>query len=430
MSKRYKRHIEPFLENLLVDLPAIAIDGLKGIGKTESASQIARTIFELDSKRDRLLLENDTERLMRSDQPVLLDEWQKLPWIWDYVRRVIDKNRQGSRFLFTGSASSKNLDVHSGAGRIVRVRMFPLSIEERALDTKTVSLTDIFQAETPFSLPIEGQTTVAFNEYLKEIGLSGLPGLRIENERRRRTILSSYLDNLLTHDFIKEGISVKQPQELRRWLTAYAAAIASTSNYNLIRDNSTAGIAEKPSAKTTIAYREALERLWLIEELPAWLDGERYFTRLKKSPKHFLADPAFAVNLPNISIEGLVRQPSKRLPETRFDHRYGNIIGRLFEALVYQSLRAYTAVLEADLFYFHTEKGEREIDFILTQEDKTMAIEVKATPFVDDADVRHLVWLKKAMGERLSDAIIVTTGSLAYRRPDKIAVVPAALLGL
>jgi predicted AAA+ superfamily ATPase len=297
------------------------------------------------------------------------------------------------------------------------------------LGEKTVSLSDLFDFEQSCSAPIEGETAVAFFDYLNEIALSGLPALRIANERRRRTVLSSYLDNLLTHDFVQEGIDIRQPQALKRWLTAYAAAISSTAGYSLILDNATAGVAEKPATKTTIAYREALERLWLIEELPVWLDGENYYSRLKKTPKHYLADPAFAVQLLNISIGRLLDQPSQRLPETRFDERYGNIIGRLFEALVYQSLRAYAAVLEAEIFYFHTEKGEREIDFILTQGSRTIAIEVKAAPFVDDTDVRHLVWLKKAMGPELSDALIITTGPLAYRRPDGIAVVPAALLG-
>ncbi|MDR1014660.1 MAG: DUF4143 domain-containing protein [Coriobacteriales bacterium] len=429
MDSRYIRLIEPFLEDLLTDLPAISVDGLKGIGKTESASRIANTVFELDSERDRLLLENDAERLVAAKQPVLLDEWQKLPWVWDHVRRLVDRNRQRSSFLFTGSITAKNLDLHSGAGRIVRIRMFPLSLEERGLGKKTVSLSSLFDSGQSCSAPIGGETAIAFSDYLNEIALSGLPALRIANERRRRTVLSSYLDNLLTHDFVQEGINIKQPQALKRWLTAYAAAISSTAGYNLILDNATAGVAEKPATRTTIAYREALERLWLIEELPAWLDGENYYARLKRTPKHYLADPAFAVQLLDISIDRLLGQPSQHLPETRFDGRYGNIVGRLFEALLYQSLCAYAAVLEAEMFYFHTEKGEREIDFILTQGSRTIAVEVKAAPFVDDADVRHLVWLKKAMGGRLADALIITTGPLAYRRPDGIAVVPAALLG-
>jgi predicted AAA+ superfamily ATPase len=431
MKNRYYRLIEYLLVDIMEELPAVAIDGLKGVGKTESASTIAKTVFKLDNERDRLLLTNSMERLREAQGPVLLDEWQRLPAVWDYVRREVDRDRgrDAQRFILTGSASAKDLDVHSGAGRIVRLRMFPLSLEERGLDKKTVSLAAVFQQQESCVTPIEGETEVSFDRYMEEVTLSGLPGLRIEGERNRRLALGSYLDNLLTHDFAQEGILVRQPQVLKRWLTAYAAAIASTSGYNRILDSSTAGEAHKPAAKTATAYREALERLWMIDELPAWLDGEGYYSRLKKTAKHYLADPALAVQLLGISIDGLLGKNTRQLPQTRFDERYGNIIGRLFEALVFQSLRAYAASNGAELWYFHTEKGEREIDFIVTQGAQTVAIEVKATPFVDDRDVRHLVWLKNAMGDRLTDALILTTGPLAYRRPDGVAVVPAALFG-
>jgi predicted AAA+ superfamily ATPase len=98
-------------------------------------------------------------------------------------------------------------------------------------------------------------------------------------------------------------------------------------------------------------------------------------------------------------------------------------------ALVHQSLRVYASVNGAELSYFHTQNGNREIDFILTRGAQTIAIEVKAAPTVTDGDVRHLIWLQKVMGERLADKLIITTGPIAYRRPDGVAVVPASLLG-
>jgi predicted AAA+ superfamily ATPase len=429
MEKHFPRLIENYLADLLVDLPAFSIDGLKGIGKTVSASKLAKTSYRLDSEHDHLLLSNNMELLLEAERPVLLDEWQRLPAVWDFIRRAVDDDQASSRYLLTGSIFAKDLDVHSGAGRIIRLRMFPLSLEERGLDRKTVSLAALFAQAVPGSLEIRGETAVTLGHYLEEIALSGLPGMRMEDERRRRLVFGSYLDSLLSHDFAQEGVRVRQPQALKRWLTSYAAAIASTADYNLILRGASAGAASAPSAKTTIAYREALERLWLIDELPAWLDGENYYSRLKRAPRHYLADPAFAVHLLDIGIDSLLPKGGGHFPETRFDERYGNIVGRLFDALVFQSLRAYAAVNEAGIHYFHTEKGERKIDFIVTQGAKTVAIEVKAAPSVKDGDVRHLVWLRDAMGDRLTDALIVNTGPVAYRRPDGIAVVPAALLG-
>jgi predicted AAA+ superfamily ATPase len=211
-------------------------------------------------------------------------------------------------------------------------------------------------------------------------------------------------------------------------LASYAAAISTAAGYSEILDNSTAGESGKPAAKTTIAYREALERLWLIDELPAWLAGENHYSRLKKTPKHYLADPAFAVRLLGINEEHLTGRKRLSGPSGRFDEKHGSIIGRLFEALVFQSLKVYASVNDAALYYFRTQNGDREIDFILEQGDRVIAVEVKTAPSVSGEDVRHLVWLKGAMGDRLADAIIINTGNTAYRRPDGIAVVPAALL--
>jgi predicted AAA+ superfamily ATPase len=412
----------------MYDLPAVAIEGLKGVGKTNSAVLLAKTSYELDRERDFLLVRNDLDRLSRDTVPVLIDEWQRLPAVWDYIRREVDRDYSGGRFLLTGSVSEKDLNVHSGAGRIVKLRMFPLSLEERRLAPKCVSLGALLAAGESCSVPIGGETSVGFERYIEEIALSGLPGARISNEDSRRLLLSSYLDNLLTRDFVQEGISIRQPRMLMRWLTAYAAAIATTAGYSQILDTATAGFGEKPNIKTTIAYREALERLWLIDELPAWLGGESYYARLKKTPKHFLADPAFAVNLLGICVDELLGR-GRRVNETAFDKAYGSITGRLFESLLHQSLKSYALVNDAELFYFHTHNGSREIDFILTKGVRTIAIEVKAAPDVSDGDVRHLLWLRDVMGGKLDDMLAITTGPVAYRRSDGVAVVPAALLG-
>jgi predicted AAA+ superfamily ATPase len=304
-----------------------------------------------------------------------------------------------------------------------------LSLQERALDDATVSIHDIFEQSGSCTFPIVGETKISFDNYLDEILLSGLPALRVTNEKNRQRLMTSYIDNLLTHEFKQEGITIRQPNTLRRWLTGFAAAMSSTAGYNEILDVATAGEGNKPTAKTTIAYREALEKLWLIDELPPWIDGEDYYSRLKKSPKHYMADTAIGVTLLGLSKGKLLGDDRNGGVETKFDLKYGNIIGRLFEALVFQSLRVYAVVNDAKLSYFHTQNGDREIDFILTQGTETVAIEVKTAPYVEDKDVRHLKWLKEQMGSRLADAIVITTGQLAYRREDGIAVIPAVLLG-
>lgn len=428
MKTEYSRLIEKYLVSLMEEIPAVAVEGLKGIGKSVSATRLSKTVFELDQQRDRILIENDMSILTKEPVPVFIDEWQRVPEVWDYVRHHVDKHSLPGIFILAGSAKNVNLDIHSGAGRILRLRMYPLSLEERALETPTVSLAELLNQEKPFSAAIQGSTEIGFAEYMEEILKSGLPAIRNYSPHRRRQMLAAYIEYLLSHEFSQQGIRIRQPRMLLRWLMAYAAAESSDTSYGEILDASTAGEGEKPALKTTAAYREALERLWLIDELPVWLYGEDYFSRLKSTPKHYIADPALTAHLLNIDIKSLTRSGSNAA-HTVFDEKKGAITGRLFESLIHLSLRTYCAVNDSSLSYIKTRNGDHEVDFIIQQGNSIVAVEVKLAREVNDHDVKHLIWLRNALGERLTDALVICTGPVACRRKDGIAVVPAALLG-
>jgi predicted AAA+ superfamily ATPase len=429
MEKAYDRLIENLINELFDELPSIAIDGLKGIGKTVSCSRIANTVFELDQTYDFEVISNDVNILSSSTPPVLIDEWQKIPSVWDFIRRRVDKGAAPGNYLLTGSIANADVNIHSGAGRIMKIKMYPLSLQERMIETPTVSLGRLLNSIVPFTEEIQGRSEVSFADYMSEIVSSGLPGLRNYSPRRRSSMIGSYIDNLLSHDFLQQGIKIRQPQTLLRWLKAYAAAVSTDAGYNEILDASTAGEGNKPSTKTTLSYREALSNLWLIEELPTWIDGEDYFSRLKRTPKHYLADPAICAYLLNFDNVILSGKSHAEKPATGFDKKYGSITGRLFESLIHLSLNSYSSVNEASLSYIATRNGDHEVDFIVQRDNSIVAIEVKLAPVITDADVKHLKWLKNNIGDRLKDALIITTGPIAYRRSDGIAVVPAALLG-
>jgi len=430
MDREYKRLIDKYLQDMLTEIPAISIEGLKGVGKSVSASKLANTVFELDHRWDRTLIENDIGALSREPLPVLIDEWQKVPEVWDYVRRMADKGGAPGSFLLTGSAKNQNYDIHSGAGRILKVRMYPLSLEEREIEKPTVSLSRLLDQKTPFSAEITGTTKIGFVTYIEEILSSGLPAIRHYSEKRRRQMLETYLEYLLSHEFQQEGIKIRQPRTLRRWLAAYAAATSSDTSYGEILDASTPGERKKPAARTTISYREALERFWLIDELPTWLSGEDYFSRLKTTPKHYLADPALTAHLLNFDLKTLTKSNSgSSAPVTIFDNKAGGITGRLFESLIHLCLKTYTTVSDADLSYIKTRNGDHEIDFIVERGSDVIAIEVKMSQEITNNDVRHLKWLRDNLKGKLIDALVVNTGPVAYRRDDGVAVVPAALLG-
>jgi len=253
----------------------------------------------------------------------------------------------------------------------------------------------------------------------------GADQLRGLADRLARAQLDGYLERIVDRDFYELGHRVRRPGTLRGWMQAYAAATATTTSYEKIRDAATSSHGQKPSRATTQPYRDALERLWILDPVPAWLPTRNRLTRLSAPPKHHLADPALAARLLDADAETLLH-PRTADPALTRD---GTLLGALFESLVTLCVRVYARAAEARTSHLRTWSGEREIDLIVERGQKILAIEVKLGQTPDDRDVRHLMWLRNEIRDELLDAIVITTGQAAYRRPDGIAVVPAALLG-
>jgi predicted AAA+ superfamily ATPase len=419
--RRYTRRIvDDELDELIAGLPAIALEGPKAVGKTATALQRAVTVYRLDDEEARSIAQADPSRLTGGERPVLIDEWQRLPEVFDHVRRAVDESAPPGSFLLTGSASPTDPPTHSGAGRIVQVRLRPMTLAERCLDTPTVSLRALLDGKRP---PVDGQTSFDLEDYVKEILASGFPGLRGLPERLARAQLDGYIDRIIDRDFDELGRQVRRPGTLRRWMQAYAAASSTTTSYEKIRDAATSGHGDKPSRATTQPYRDILERLWILDPVPAWLPTRSRLARLSAPPKHHLADPALAARLLGADAATLLHPSGASLP------REGTLLGALFESLVTLCVRVYAQAAEARTSHLRTWSGDREIDLIVERGQRIVAIEVKLGQAPADRDIRHLLWLRNEIGDELADAIIITTGQTAYRRSDGIAVVPAALLG-
>jgi predicted AAA+ superfamily ATPase len=417
------RVVDGELDQLLPGLSAISLEGPKGVGKTATAARRARTVVALDDAAARELLRADPRRLDRSPTPVLVDEWQREPAVWDLVRRSVDAAPAPGRFLLTGSATPTTAPTHSGAGRIVTMRMRPMSLAERGLPAPAVGLGDLLTGSRP---AVEGSTDLSLTDYAEEIVRSGFPGIRDLPDRPRRAQLDGYLTRIVERDFPEQGHLVRRPATLRAWLAAYASATASTPSYNVILDAATPGDDDKPAKTTTIAYRDVLSQLWLLDPVPGWSPTRNAFVRLGAAPKHHLADPALAARLLGADVEALLAD-SITGPTVR---RPGTLLGALFESLVTLSVRVYAQAAEATVHHLRTRDGDHEVDLIVQRADhRVVAFEVKLTPTADDHNTRHLRWLRDRLGDDLLDAAVINTGPHAYRRPDGIAVIPAALLG-
>lgn len=418
-----RRILDDLLDELFPHLPAIAVEGAKGVGKTATASQRAATLVSLADPGQREILAADLDYLTQNPTPVLIDEWQLMPQVWDRVRRAVDDDRSGGRFLLAGSAGvAPGTRIHSGAGRIVRLTMRPMSLAERGLGTVTVSLRDLLSGRRP---AIRGTSSVRLSGYVDEILASGFPGIRDLPERPRQVQLDSYLARIVDTELAENGVAVRRPDALRAWLTAYGAATATDAAYSKILDAATAGDTDKPARATVDTYREQLTRIFLLDPLPAWSPVFHPLKRLTRSPKHHLVDPALAARLVGVGKSGLLQGEGQRVAATT-----GTWLGALFESLAAQSVRVYADASSARVGHLRTKETDREIDLIVETDDRrVVALEVKLSATVADSDVRHLNWLDAQLGDQLADRVVLTTGEQAYRRPDGVAVVPLALLG-
>lgn len=418
-----RRILEDELDELFASLPAIAIEGAKAVGKTAMASRRAKTVHSLDDPERLRLAAADPMRLLEAEPPILIDEWQRLPETWDLVRRAVDASAPAGRFLLAGSISPDGSGTHSGAGRIPTVRMRPLSLAERMGEWGTVSLAALLGGTRP---DLSGDTETTLADYTEEIVASGFPGLRGLPDRALRAQLDGYLERVGDRDFAELGQEVRNPLGLRRWMIAYAAASSTTTSFEKIRDAASGGEGEKLNRKAASPYRSALERLWVLDPVPAWLPTRSHLSRASAAPKHQLADPSLAARLLGATASGLLENRAFGPPIPRD----GTLLGALFESLVTLSVRVYAQSAEARIGHLRTYSGNHEVDLIVQRDDgRVIAIEVKLKRTIDDEDVRHLKWLADKIGDELLDALVVTTGEAAYRRPDGIGVVPAALLG-
>lgn len=416
-----RRLLDDTLDELFTQLPAILLDGPKAIGKTKTAAQRAVTIKRLDTEAGISSARADSEWVTRGDKPILIDEWQKVPNTWNAVKRAVDENQQGSQFLLTGSLPDAS--THSGAGRIVSIRMRPMSLSERQVAETPISFAALMAGEC--ELAPDYETKFGFNDYIHEIAQSGFPYIRTLTGRAHAAAISGYLDRIVDTDLPEIGPNAKRPASILAWLKAYAAATATMASWETVRDAAKSGHDSIATRAALLPYRDGLTRLRILDELPPWSSARNQFARAGMASKHYLADPALAVSLlgystqtlPNISLKGM----------GNFD---GPLLGRLFEALAVLTVRSIAEAQFCKVGHFRAQDGRREVDMVVEGDaGRLIAIEVKLGETVDDTDVRHLNWLASEVGDQLVEKVVITTGTRCYRRQDGVLVIPLAMIG-
>lgn len=414
-----RRVVDSDLDELFPQLPAILLDGAKAVGKTATATQRVRSQRRLDLPAEAAVVAADPQVIALDRKPLLLDEWQRVPAVFDVVRRLVDADPAGAQFLLAGSLPTTQ--THSGAGRIATLRMRPLTLPERGVTRPSVSMAELLAGQRALA----GRTEFGLVDYVREILASGFPGLRQLRGRALDHQLDGYLRQIVNHDLADAGLNVRRPATVTAWLRGYAAASGTTASWEKIRDAATSGIDDKPAKTTTIGYIELLTAFRVLDPVEAWVPSNNHLRALTAQPKHYLVDPALAARLVRRSATQLLRGdgPSTVVP------RDGAFLGGLFESLAALSIRVFAQAADASVSHLRTDGGRREVDFIIESNQGIVGIEVKLGTQVTDHDVGHLRWLRDEMGEECIDLIVLNSGPEAYRRPDGIGVVPLALLG-
>ena len=418
-SSYQRRIIDDELDELFAQLPAVLLDGPKGVGKTSTAEQRCATTRRLDVEAERQVVAADPSAISRDERPLLIDEWQRVHGTWDTVRRLVDQDHTGGQFLLTGSAPTSQ--SHSGAGRITSMRMRPLTLPERGVEIPSVSLAALMSG----SRAVGGRTQISLPDYVAEMVTGGFPGLRHLEGRALTRQLDSYIERIATKDLKEAGLAIQRPATVMAWLRAYAAATGTTASWEKIRNAATIATDSHPAKTTTQPYIELLTALRILDPVPAWLPSNNHLGVLTQSPCHYLADPALAARLVKRSATRLLRgdAPDPVQP------RDGGFLGGLFESLAALSVSVFAQACDAQVHHLRTQMGRHEVDFIVESDEGVLGMEVKLSSTIDNSDVRHLIWLRDNLGDECIDTVVLNSGPEAYRRPDGVAVVPLALLG-
>jgi predicted AAA+ superfamily ATPase len=361
-----------------------------------------------------ILMVTDPSQLLIGDTPRLLDEWQEFPNIWNHVRHTVDDRQHAGQFILTGSANpSEKVRMHSGAGRISRLRMRPMTWWELGFSTGEVSLRDIASGEIPKSAIVD----ITLNQIIERIAVGGWPSLVGKSLDDALMINQDYVTLLAEADISRVSERKRDPGKVRRLLSSYARNTAIPASVATLAQDS--GGADGTLADVTVLdYIEVLSRLMIVEDLPAWNTHLRSKAALRTMPKRHFCDPSLAVAALGAGMESL-----------RSDLVF---LGFLFESEVLRDLRVFAQSMRATLWQYRDSK-RRESDIIMQMPDGSWAaFEVKLGFGQADEGAASLLRVAREVDTAKTGpclALTVITGfGAAHRRPDGVNVVPLATL--
>ncbi len=410
------RAVDAALDRLLKAMGGVLIEGPRACGKTSTGLEHARSSLHLDASPQLVELASlDPGQLLAGEVPRLIDEWQLAPSLWNVIRHETDERQQRGQFILSGSATpAEDITRHSGAGRIARLRMRPMSLAESRRGTSEVSLATLRNDSR-----VSGVSPLGYADLAVEAVRGGWPALLTATPDEAVTFNRSYVDDLCSSE-VELATGVRHdPVRMRRLLESVSRNIAGEATLeNIARDVSADGGQLNP--ETARSYLDALAKVFALEELPAWSVALRSKSRLRTRSKLHLADPALACAALGIGAERLAGDPE--------------FFGQVFEAMVIRDLRALSSAELGRVYHYRDNTG-LEADAILEYPDgRWAAIEVKlGSARLADAE-KSLLTLRDARVDldRIGSPAflaVVTGTQYAYTLPSGVHVIPLGVLG-
>ena len=427
MSEYFPRLIDEIIDKYLSCVGAVLIAGSKWIGKTTSAEKHAKSVLKMQDpdriKGYLITAETKPSLLLIGEKPRLIDEWQVAPVLWDAVRNSVDEIGEPGLYILTGSTSVDYKKImHTGTGRIAKLIMRPMSLFESNESNGCISLKELFDNK---ELNIDGiKSELSIEQLIFASCRGGWPSALSKKGDNQLMTAKIYIDSICDTDCSTIDGVERNSRRMRNILRSYARNISSlASNKTILADLFSNDL--NMDARTLDSYLVALEKLYVIEEIPAWSPSIRSKSAIRSSNKREFADPSIAVAALNLSPEVL-----KQDLQT---------FGFIFETLCIRDLKVYSSSLGGEISYYHDKYG-LEADAVLHLDDGRYAlIEIKLGSKQIEDGAKHLLRLKELISNfnkednnmhiKEPDLLIVLTGGeIAYTRNDGVKIIPIGCL--
>lgn len=421
MKEYRKRIADDILARKLEGKGAVLIEGPKWCGKTTTAEQIAASILYMDDPEKKeqniSMSELNPKRLLKGETPRLIDEWQLAPKLWDAIRFEVDHRRELGQFLLTGSAvpvDTKEI-THSGTGRFTWLTMRPMSLYESGDSTSDVSLKDLFENNT-----VDGESDMTIDRLAFLACRGGWPQAIDMRDDIALDQARDYYDAVVRSDINRADNIQKNAEKVRRLMRSYARNQGSQVPNTVLARDVSANDEESMSQETVAAYLNALRKIFVVEDMPAWNPNLRSKTAIRSSDTRYYVDPSIAAAALGIGPNDLINDL--------------NTFGFIFETLCVRDLRVFADALDGQVYHYRDKDGQECDAVIHLRNGQYGLIEIKlgGDKLIEEGAQRLKKMESKIDTDKMKEPsflmVLTGVGGYAYRRKDGVCVVPIGCL--